>query len=260
MTTHIQVPKDHPRAESLELREKIWLGIESNVVSPMGMIAHGRGEAFDYLIGEKTIEPAEGAIKAAAAALLLARHPIISVNGNTAVLVPKELAKLSEVTGAKLEVNLFHRSSERELAIQKILLKAGAEEVLGVNGNASAQIPELSSLRRKVDPQGILAADVVLVPLEDGDRTEALMRMGKTVIAIDINPLSRTAMKASITIVDNVVRALPLLVEACSQLGHLDLRSLGKLVQHYDNRRNLAECVLEIDRRLMKLYRSFLGG
>lgn len=50
---------------------------------------------------------------------------------------------------------------------------------------------------------------MVLVPLEDGDRTEALRRMGKTVIAIDLNPLSRTSRAANITIVDNVIRAVP---------------------------------------------------
>jgi 4-phosphopantoate--beta-alanine ligase len=33
--------------------------------------------------------------------------------------------------------------------------------------------------------------------------------MNKTVIAIDLNPLSRTAKTASITIVDNVIRAIP---------------------------------------------------
>jgi 4-phosphopantoate--beta-alanine ligase len=56
--------------------------------------------------------------------------------------------------------------------------------------------------RRMVDPDGIYIADVVLVPLEDGDRTEALVKMGKKVIAIDLNPLSRTSQKASITIVE----------------------------------------------------------
>ena len=33
--------------------------------------------------------------------------------------------------------------------------------------------------------------------------------MSKTVVAIDLNPLSRTARTASVTIVDNVVRAIP---------------------------------------------------
>ncbi len=50
----------------------------------------------------------------------------------------------------------------------------GAEEVLGVGDDASCTIPELFSERRRVSCRGIYIADVVLVPLEDGDRTEAL--------------------------------------------------------------------------------------
>ena len=47
---------------------------------------------------------------------------------------------------------------------------------------------------------------MVLVPLEDGDRCEALVAMGKTVLVVDLNPLSRTARTASVTIVDEVGR------------------------------------------------------
>jgi 4-phosphopantoate--beta-alanine ligase len=59
-----------------------------------------------------------------------------------------------------------------------------------------------------VDRAGILAADVCLVPLEDGDRTEALRRVGKRVISIDLNPLSRTSRFADLPIVDELMRAL----------------------------------------------------
>ena len=55
-------------------------------------------------------------------------------------------------------------------------------------------------------------ADVVLVPLEDGDRCEALTSLGKQVIAVDLNPLSRTSRKATVTIVDEVSRAFRRLV------------------------------------------------
>jgi 4-phosphopantoate--beta-alanine ligase len=47
---------------------------------------------------------------------------------------------------------------------------------------------------------------MVLVPLEDGDRCEALVAMGKQVFVIDLNPLSRTAKTATICIVDDVQR------------------------------------------------------
>ncbi|MEM3823477.1 MAG: phosphopantothenate/pantothenate synthetase, partial [Candidatus Bathyarchaeia archaeon] len=174
----MKIPKDHPRAESLRIREKLIEHYNEGVVASAGLIAHGRGEAFDYLLGEKTTTPALKAIEAAAALLLTAKKPVISVNGNTAALTTKEIVKLAEVVNAKIEVNLFYRTPKRELAIKKLLEKAGAKEVLGVGENASARIPELGSERRRVDPRGILVADVVLVPLEDGDRTEALVKMG----------------------------------------------------------------------------------
>jgi 4-phosphopantoate--beta-alanine ligase len=53
----------------------------------------------------------------------------------------------------------------------------------------------------------------VLVPLEDGDRCEALISLGKQVIAIDLNPLSRTSKTATVTIVDDVARAMSRLAD-----------------------------------------------
>ena len=68
----------------------------------------GRGEAFDYLIGEATQPFAMEAIHAAAAMLRLAKHPVISVNGNVAALAPEGLIELGRVLNAPLEVNIFH--------------------------------------------------------------------------------------------------------------------------------------------------------
>jgi 4-phosphopantoate--beta-alanine ligase len=70
------------------------------------------------------------------------------------------------------------------------------------------------------------AADVVLVPLEDGDRCEVLVGMGKKVIAIDLNPLSRTAKKATLTVVDEVTRALPVITDSCVSLTDEECRAL----------------------------------
>ncbi|HEX2168712.1 MAG TPA: phosphopantothenate/pantothenate synthetase family protein, partial [Nitrososphaera sp.] len=106
---------------------------------------------------------------------------------------------------------------------------------------ASARIPELQSERRRVDPDGIYSADTVLVPLEDGDRTEALVKMNKAVITIDLNPLSRTSKAANITIVDNIVRAMPSLVQAARKLK--DVTSLKKIVDNFDNRKNLQDTI-----------------
>ena len=252
------IPPSHPRRESLLIRERLVEGFKRGLVVPEGLIAHGRGECFDYLIGESTQPFAHRAIEAAIAALLLAKHPVISVNGNTAALVPREIVELAREVNAKIEVNLFYRTREREEAIAKWLKEHGALEVLGVGEDASATIPELFSERRRVSPRGILIADVVLVPLEDGDRTEALRKMGKTVIAIDLNPLSRTARAANITIVDNVVRALPLMVERTREMKKASKSDLEHILRSYDNNKVLQEALRHILSRLSELSQTKL--
>ncbi len=235
----IDIPSNHPRAKSLYIREMLVNGFRRGLVVPEGLIAHGRGEAYDYLIGERTTKTAQRAIEAAAATMLLSSRPVISVNGNTAALCPNTVVELAKVAGAAIEVNIFYRTEEREKAIKAELELHGAKKVLGVGSKASARIPELQSERRRVDPDGIYTAGTVLVPLEDGDRTEALIKMNKKVITIDLNPLSRTSRAANITIVDNVVRAMPALVEAARKLrGTL---SLKKITDNFDNNKNLQE-------------------
>ncbi|AEC50973.1 hypothetical protein PNA2_0056 [Pyrococcus sp. NA2] len=245
------IPKSHPRYWSLLYREKIIEGMEKGITAKAGLIAHGRGEAFDYLIGEKTIPPAEEAMKVAVAKLLLAKHPVISVNGNVAALVPKETVELANVVGAKLEVNLFYRTEERVRKIAEVLREAGAKEVLGLK--PTKRIPGLESERGKVDEEGIWKADVVLVPLEDGDRTEALVRMGKFVITVDLNPLSRSARMAHVTIVDNIIRAYPKMIELAKEMKRLSREKLEEIVKMYDNNRILSEVLLYIRDRLTRL-------
>lgn len=206
---------------------------------PEGLAAHGRGEAFDYILGERTTGQAKRAIEAAAAMFLLAKYPLISVNGNVATLAPEEVVSLARATGARIEVNLFHGSVKREAAIANWLQRHGAVEVLGTELKFSTRIKEIHSNRRKVDRRGIASADVVLVPLEDGDRTEALKKLGKRVIAIDLNPMSRTARAADITIVDDIVRGLPLLVKAVRRLSRAPSRELDKIIKLFDNKANL---------------------
>ncbi|MFW9909330.1 MAG: phosphopantothenate/pantothenate synthetase [Candidatus Thorarchaeota archaeon] len=243
LVTKIEIPADHPRRESLEVREKIIEGHELDIVATAGLLAHGRGEAFDYFIGEKTTEQARETIRAAVAAMLTATHPVISVNGNACSLVPEQLVELSKLTSAPLEINLFYYRKEREYAILEALHNAGAEGVLGTHDRPSVTIPELSSNRRKVDPDGIGSADVVLVPLEDGDRTEALRKIGKYVITIDLNPVSRTSIYSNITIVDNIVRALPLMVEYARELRELPHEELSRIVEAFDNDKNIRNSI-----------------
>ncbi len=253
-----RIPRNHPRYESLMIREKLVEGFRLGIVVPEGLIAHGRGECFDYLIGEATQPFAMKAIEAAAAALILAKHPVISVNGNVAALVPREVVELARVVGAKIEVNLFYRTEERARKIKEVLLGAGAEEVLGVD-DATATIPELFSERRRVSPKGIAVADVVLVPLEDGDRTEALRRIGKFVITVDLNPISRTSLTANITIVDNIVRAMPALVEAVKEMKRKDEEEVRSILEKYDNSAVISEALAHIRERLSGLASSLLG-
>jgi 4-phosphopantoate---beta-alanine ligase len=236
-TNHI--PSNHPRAKSLAIRQLLANGFKSGMVVSEGFIAHGRGEAFDYLIGEKTSNFAFDAIKAASSLLLLAKRPVISVNGNTAALCPRDIVDLANETKSTIEVNLFYRDKKRENLIAETLKKNGANIVLGVGEKEFLQIPELTSNRRHVDPEGIFLADVVFVPLEDGDRTKALINMQKKVITVDLNPLSRTAQNATISIIDNIVRAIPELVKTSKQLKQKSQNSLLKILNNFNNKYNI---------------------
>ncbi len=112
------IPDSHPRSKSLQTRHALIEGVKRNIVAESGLIAHGRGEAYDYLLGEKTHDFAREAIKASAALLKLSSHPVISVNGNTAILCGKEMAEFSNKTGIPLEINLFYRRPERYVSIK----------------------------------------------------------------------------------------------------------------------------------------------
>jgi 4-phosphopantoate--beta-alanine ligase len=246
-----KIPKSHPRYESLITREKISKAMKQGLVHETGLIAHGRGETFDYLIGEKTIVQATNAEKAAAATLLVASNPVISVNGNVVALVSKECINLAEAVPAKLEVNLFHRTEERMQKLIKVLKSQGAIKVYGTS--ADGRIPGLDHDRGICDNDGIFSADVVLVSLEDGDRCKALKNMGKTVIAIDLNPLSRTAKTADITIVDNVTRAIPNIEKWVKKLIKEDCSNLENIVERWDNQKNLEGILSFIARRLTRI-------
>ena len=248
----VLIPKSHPRAKSLLIREKLVTGFEEGLVAKEGLLAQGRGEAFDYLLGEKTNTASKRAIKAAAAQLLLAKNPVISINGNIAALCPKEIVKLSKITDSKLEVNLFYSNEKRKRAIVKTLKKNGAGEIFGLKASSSTKLDKIESARRIVDKDGIFAADVVVVPLEDGDRTLALRQAHKIVITFDLNPLSRTSQTADITIVDNVTRALNLLIEESKNLRKSSNRQLEKIILNFDNKKNLSENILQIKKNLTR--------
>jgi len=238
------IPKSHPRYESLRTRDLIAGGVEKGIASIHGLIAHGRGEAFDYLIGEKTNDFAVKAIEVAAALLLAAKNPVISVNGNAAALVPKELAELSNLLNCPIEVNIFHSSKQREIKIKARLLENGAKNVLLPEKDAILKY--IDSNRKYINKNGIAKADVVFVPLEDGDRAEALVKNGKKVIAVDLNPMSRTAQKATITIVDNIVRAMPLLIKTIKEYKNYGGKRLIRIKVNYRNKNTLEDALVLI--------------
>jgi len=242
-----EIPSSHPRYSSLVLRERLVEGFKQGIVVPQGLIAHGRGEMFDYLLGERTTKGSRVASRAAAALLLQAKHPVISVNGNVAILCPDDIVRLSEAASARIEIGLFHRTDERVSKIQKLLEEHGANDVLGFLPDAA--ISGLEHMRALCTREGIYSADVVLIPLEDGDRAEALSRMGKKTIAIDLNPMSRTARNATVTIVDEVTRAIPELVKNVEDLSD-DQKATKQALSKYDRDENLGEIAEEMSKNL----------
>lgn len=244
-----EIPKNHPRYKSLMMRERIAEGIRSGITSMQGMIAHGRGETFDYLMGEETIQPSAQAIKAGLAMLILAEHPVISVNGNVAALVPDGIVQLSELIPAQIEINIFHRTDERVRKIKEWLEEHGARNVLS---ETDARIPGITHERAKVSSRGIYKADTVLIPLEDGDRCEALMKMGGKTVSIDLNPLSRTSQTATISIVDSITRVVPRMIEVAQEMKDMPPEELKGIVSSFDNKKNLQHVLLHIKNRLDK--------
>jgi len=244
----MDIPKDHPRYKSLMTRERLAKMVEEGLVTPTGLISHGRGEAYDYLMGEKSIPPALEAEKVAAAYLLRAKNPVVCVNGNAAALDPENLIALAKAVPAKMEVNLFHRTPERMEGLISFLESKGAERVLG--REPDARIAGLNHDRALCTKEGIFDSDVIVVPIEDGDRAEALVSMGKIVISIDLNPLSRTSCKATVPISDEMTRALENIIRFISELRG-DEQAILKVINEYSNLSNRRETVKYICDSLM---------
>lgn len=236
----MKIDSSHPRAVSLKIREKIVRGVKKGLTHPAGLLAHGRGEAFDYLLGEKTQRFAKKAIEAAAAYLLLAQHPIISINGNTSALCGKELIQLAKLLNCKVEVNLFHYSKKRVATIENYLVKFDPNVILRHSKSSKKIFGNIASPRKTMLREGISSADVVLVPLEDGDRTEVLVKSGKKIITIDLNPLSRTAQTATVTIVDNIVRTIPQIIVILKNMRSTKSENkLKRIIHNYQNKKIL---------------------
>lgn len=240
------IPKSHPRYESLLLRDKIVKAAEKGYLADSGMIAHGRGEAFDYLIGEKTTYPAKRAMYVAVAALLLSNNPVISVNGNATALAIDEIIDLAKTINAKIEINLFYRTDERVRLITKLFKDHGYKDILGSLDDDIEYLNEIKNNRSSASKTGIYTADTILIPLEDGDRAEILKKSGKNIITIDLNPLSRTSKMSDVSIMDNIVRAIPFMTKIAEDLKAQDKKFLMDIVNDFDNEENLKESLQQI--------------
>ncbi len=242
----------HPRYRSLVVRARLAAALRRGLVVPEGLLAHGRGEAFDYFLGERTTPSARRAERVAARWLWAAERPVVSVNGNVAALAAEAVARLAgTLPRLGVEVNLFHRTPRRARQVAAALQRAGVRSVLGVTPDA--RLPGLPSDRAWVDRRGIFRADVCLVPLEDGDRTSALRARGQRVISIDLNPLSRTSRTADLPIVDEVGRAL---AHISDDLAVLVRRGRARPAPPFRADRALADALRAMDRRLARAARA----
>ena len=178
------IPKSHPRYESLLLRDKMVNASKEGYLADSALIAHGRGESFDYLIGEKTTYPAKRAMYVAVAALLLANNPVISVNGNATALAIDEIIEFANTINAKIEINLFYRTDKRVKLITELYKKHGYENILGGLDDDIQYIDDIKNNRASASKDGIYTADTILIPLEDGDRAEILKKVVKTLLLL----------------------------------------------------------------------------
>ena len=233
------------------------------MLAASALIAHGRGEAFDYLLGEITTTTALVATREAAARLSEGVRSVISINGNVAALAADDLIRCSALLDCPLEINIFYRTQERMSALMEHMSErraavaespaptgwtgngektwaevVSAVRILGDEPNAT--IPSLEGPRAKCHHEGILDSDVILVPLEDGDRCEALVAMGKDVLVVDLNPLSRSARMGSVTIVDELTRF-------CANLLTTLLEGAPAVNRGWDNGANLKSSLDEIN-------------
>lgn len=232
--------KSHPRYQSLLMRHRLELAAKAGMLADSALIAHGRGEAYDYLLGEKTIPSAHDATMEALAHLQNANSAVISLNGNAIALAGMELMQLASMLKIPVEVNIFYRTPERMSALLNHLSKIKSDNELDVEilgENPDAKIPGLEGPRANCCKSGIYNSDVILVPLEDGDRCEALVAMGKTVLVIDLNPLSRSAKMGSVTIVDELSRVANNLLAGTMQ------KSIRKSRPDYDNNQHLQAAI-----------------
>jgi len=127
-----QISPRHPRYRSLVRREGLAKAFREGIVVPEGLLAHGRGEAFDYLLGERSSPSALRAARIAADWLSRARHPVLSVNGNVAALATQEIAALKAALDLDFDPisDLRAGAGYRRVALKNLLRRFHIETAL----------------------------------------------------------------------------------------------------------------------------------
>jgi 4-phosphopantoate--beta-alanine ligase len=182
----------------------------------------------------------------AVAAMLLSKNPVISVNGNATALAIDEIIELAKAVDAKIEINLFYRTDERVKIITQLYRDHGYKDILGTVDDEIEYLDDIKNPRATASKKGIYSADTILVPLEDGDRAEILSKSGKNIITIDLNPLSRTSKMSDVSIMDNIVRAIPFMTKIAEDLKTQDKKLLLDMIEEFDNEDNLKESLKQI--------------
>jgi len=66
------------------------------------------------------------------------------------------------------------------------------------------------------------------------------------VIVVDLNPLSRSARAATVTIVDNIVRAVPVMTAMAKEMKDSSPETLRETAEEFNNEKALARALDEI--------------
>ena len=77
--------------------------------------------------------------------------------------------------------------------------------------------------------------------------------MGKIVITIDLNPLSRTATMSDISIIDNLVRVIPEMIKQSRKMLKYSDSDLKKIIKKFDNQKQLNLTLRYMSKRLIDL-------
>ena len=171
----IAADPSHPRYASLLMRHRLEVAAKRGMLADSAMIAHGRGEAFDYLLGEQTTPNAREATAHALNHLESAQRPVLSMNGNVTALACDEMLQLANHLNCPVEVNIFYRTPERMEALLTFIeerKRALGVQVPVLGGAPNAAIPGLKGPRAQCHKEGILESDVILCLLYTSDAAD----------------------------------------------------------------------------------------